>query len=154
MTRFFDPFRDFREFDLFRRDFDRLFDTWRTASPWRQGFLPGREPRSYPLVNMWEDSDNVYVEALAPGLDPDAVELSVMRNQLTISGEKKSTNGKIAPEHYHRTERAGGKFIRTFTLPGEVDDKKVQAQYKSGLLRVILPKAEVAKPRQIEVSVS
>ncbi len=149
--RFYDPFR---EFDVLRREIERAFDSARRGGTWRQSFLPGREPRGYPLVNMWEDTDNVYVEALAPGLNPESLELSVVRNQLTIAGEKVTTNGSIAPEKYHRTERAGGKFIRTFTLPAEVEDEKVQAEYKSGLLRVSLPKAEVAKPRQIAVSVS
>lgn len=149
--RFFDPFH---QLDALRREIDRAFDIARTGRPTTSGFLPGRGPRNYPLVNLGEDADNVYMEALAPGLDPDKLELSVMRNQLTLAGEKKGTNGGVPAEKYHRTERAAGKFIRTFSLPAEVDDSRIQAEYRSGILRVTLPKAETAKPRRIDVSVS
>jgi HSP20 family protein len=96
----------------------------------------------------------VYVEALAPGVDPASLSLSVLRNVLTISGEKRRVPGDIKPEAFHRSERATGKFIRNIELPVEVDENKVKADYENGLLMVTLPKAEQAKPKQISVQVA
>jgi len=80
--------------------------------------------------------------------------LTVVHNNLTISGEKKGPPEDIKPEAFHREERASGKFVRTITLPVEIDDSKVSAQYKNGLLLITLPKSEKAKPKQISVQVS
>ena len=79
---------------------------------------------------------------------------TVLRNQLTISGEKPAESGEVKAENFHRSERASGRFVRTFTLPTEVDDKKVSAEYRSGILTITLPKAEAAKPKKITVSVA
>jgi HSP20 family protein len=88
---------------------------------------------------------------MAPGLDPDAIDLSVVRNVLTISGEKRHHLEDIKPEAFQ--ERATGKFIRTIELPVEVDADQVKAEYKHGILMVTLPIAEAAKPKQISVQV-
>jgi HSP20 family protein len=142
-----------------RHDIDRAFEQvgWRNGR--RNGrtfptaFLPGHAARAYPLVNVSEDANALYVTALAPGLDPAAIELSVQDNRLTMAGEKPRVAADIQPEAFHRSERAAGKFVRTVTLPIDVEYEKVQADYKSGLLVVTLPKAEKAKPKQIAVSV-
>jgi HSP20 family protein len=94
------------------------------------------------------------VEALAPGVDPSTLNLNVQGNTLSISGEKRRVAGDVKPEAFHRSERATGKFVRHIQLPVEVDEHKVQADYKHGLLNVTLPKAEKAKPKQIAVQVS
>lgn len=150
MLTFWEPLR---ELDSLRRDFDRAFENVLTQGR-RNSFLPGRHPRSYPLVNISEDNDAIHVEALAPGIDPDQLQINVVRNQLTISGEKVATNGQVSAENHHRTERAGGRFTRSFTLPSEVDPDNVTAEYRAGILRLALPKTEAAKPRRIEVSVA
>jgi len=100
-----------------------------------------------------QDRDHVYIEALAPGLDPNAIDLSVVRNVLTISGEKRRHAEDIKPEAFHRNERAAGKFIRTIELPVEVNADQVKAEYKHGILMVTLPIAEAAKPKQISIHV-
>lgn len=147
----------FRELDSMRREFDRLFDEsgmGRIPLPlFRSAFLPGRAARAYPLLNLNEDRDTLYVEALAPGLDPESIDLSLVRDQLTLSGEKPGTNGNVKSDAYHRNERAAGRFTRTITLPAEVDSKKTTAEYKNGILRITMPKSEAAKPKQISVGV-
>lgn len=148
MMRFIDPFRDF---DQLRREIDRAFTNLGVDTRFRNAFLPGRAARAYPLVNMWEDADTVTIEALAPGVNPDSFDINVLRNQVTISGEKTRAPEDIKPEQYHRAERAAARFVRTLTLPGEVDDKRVTAEYRNGVLRLTLPKAEAAKPKKIAV---
>ena len=147
----------FREMEKLRSEFDRLFSTLGEWSfPFsRVSFLPGRAARQYPLVNISEDKDNYYIEAMAPGVNPKSVDLSVVNNRLTISGEKLMAGAgiEVSPESYHRSERAAGGFNRTVELPTEVDPDKVKADYKNGLLLVTLPKSEKAKPKQITVNV-
>lgn len=138
-----------------RREIDRAFEGFGFPEPtFRVAFLPARLARGYPLVNVHEDRDHLYVEAMAPGADPSSLNLTVVHNTLTISGEKKGTPGEVKPESFHREERATGKFVRTITLPVEIDDKNVKSEFKNGLLLITLPKAEKAKPKQISVQVS
>src|SRR5687767_3572447 len=147
-----------QEMERVRREIDRAFEQVGGRSGGRNdrtfptAFLPGRAARAYPLVNVSEDADALYVTALAPGLDPTAIQLTVQDNRLTIAGEKQRLAAEIQPEAFHRSERAAGKFVRTVTLPIDVEHEKVQADYKNGLLVITLPKAEKAKPKQIAVS--
>lgn len=145
-----------RELETLRRDIDRAFNNMgQTNNPrFRSAFLPGRAARQYPLVNLSEDRDHIYVEALAPGVDPASIDMSVVRNVLTISGEKRRLPEDVKPEAIHRSERAAGKFVRNIELPIEIDSEGVTAEYKHGLLRVTLPKAAAARPKQINVSVA
>jgi HSP20 family protein len=144
-----------QQMDALRQRIDRAFDDFGFQAPpfFRAAFLPGRMARAYPLVNLHEDNDNLYVEAMAPGIDPDSLNLVVVHNTLTISGEKKGPPDEIGTDAFHREERAGGKFVRTIALPVEIDDSKVNAEYKDGLLLVTLPKSERAKPKRINVQV-
>ncbi|MCL5110355.1 MAG: Hsp20/alpha crystallin family protein [Chloroflexi bacterium] len=147
-------YNPFGDIEVLRREIDRTFeDFWGGRQPrsWRVAFLPGQASRRYPLVNLYEDKDNFFVEALAPGIDPDSLELTVDNGVLTISGEKKEPQD-VAEEAYHRSERAAGKFARRVELSGTVDVDTVKADYKNGVLMITLPKAPEAKPRQISVS--
>lgn len=74
---------------------------------------------------------------------------SAMRDKLTISGEKAHID--VSEEKFHRSERAAGKFTRTIELPVPIDPEKVVAEYKLGILKITLPKADEAKPKQIEI---
>jgi HSP20 family protein len=149
-----------QEMHRLRHDIDRAFEQvgWRDGElngrTFPTAFLPGRAARAYPLVNMSENADAVYVTALAPGLDPAAVHVTVQDNRLTIAGEKPRVAAEIQPEALHRSERAAGTFVRSITLPIDVEHEKVQAEYTNGLLVVTVPKAEQAKPKQIAVSVA
>jgi HSP20 family protein len=146
----------FDEFEALRREVDRAFEQYGFGSPSTQqvAFLPGIGPRRYPMINLLEDKDNLYMEALTPGLDPQSLNVTVLQNRLTLSGEKSRLPGDAKPEAIHRNERASGKFVRTIDLPVEVGEEGVQAEYKNGLLVVTLPKAEKAKPKQISVKVA
>jgi HSP20 family protein len=143
--------------DTLRRDIDQAFER---AGPqftpmFRSAFLPGRGAREYPLINLYEDQNTVYLEALAPGADPKSFNISVVGNTLTISGEKPRVAGDVKPEAFHREERAAGKFVRSIDLPVEVDDNSnPKGEYRHGLLLLSLPKSEKAKPKQITVQVA
>jgi HSP20 family protein len=146
----------FQQMAALHREIDRAFDDFTPPMEpsFPMAFLPGRLARAYPLINLNEDKDQIYVEAMAPGLDPESLNLTVVHNTLTISGEKRGAPTEIPSEAFHREERASGKFVRTITLPVEIDDSKVTAEYKNGLLLITLPKSEKGKPKQINVQVS
>ena len=149
----FDPFRDM---EALRQEIDRAFQEAGLAAVGgrgRQAFLPGRGARQYPLVNIYDDGHAFRVEALAPGVDPATLDVTVVRNTLTIAGEKAGLKD-IPAERIHRSERAAGRFVRTVALPTEVDPDKVGAQYRNGLLLLTLPRAESARPRKIAVQAS
>jgi len=145
------------DMDRMRREMDRFLDEF--GSPgWslpfsRTSFLPGRAARGYPLLNIGEDGENIYVDALAPGVDPKTLDVSIKQNLLTLSGEKKALLSSVESTAVHRSERSDGLFSRSITLPMEVSVEKVKASYQDGLLKLTLPKAEAAKPRQIQVKV-
>jgi HSP20 family protein len=114
-----------------------------------------REPTAgvFPLINVTEDNDNYYVRAELPGLRADELNISVTGDTISISGERKlPVEDKKA--RYHRREREAGKFSRIVSLPTQVDTGKVQARCADGILTVVLPKAEAAKPKQIAVKAS
>jgi HSP20 family protein len=145
----------FREMDELRREVDRAFESFATGrrpGRWRAAFLPGYGARQYPLVNVHEDKDNLYVEALAPGVNPESLDLTIQGATLTISGEKRPSS-EVPAEAVHRSERSAGKFVRTVDLPYPVNDAGLAASYRNGLLLVTLPKHEAARPRQISVRV-
>jgi HSP20 family protein len=146
------PFFDMEDL---RREVDKAFEDFGvTQGPARRvAFLPGHSPRRYPLINLLDDKEHLYIEAVTPGIDPQSLNVSILRNRLTISGEKTRIPGDVQPEAFHRSERSSGKFVRTFDLPVEVDEEKIQAEYKNGLLIITVPKAEKAKPRRVDVKV-
>lgn len=143
----------FRELDALRREVDRLFsDFGRGSDPFRVAFLPGRTARGYPLLNVSEEAERLVVEAVAPGLDPDTINVSLKGRALVLSGEKKPLP-EIPREAYHRSERAAGRFVRTIQLDADIDAAHVEADYQDGILTILLPKSEQARPRQVEVKV-
>ncbi|MDR0842745.1 MAG: Hsp20/alpha crystallin family protein [Acidobacteriota bacterium] len=151
-----------RAFDFFddvarvRRELDQILGEGGSAWSFpfsRVSFLPGRATRAYPLMNIGEDKDNFYVDALAPGLETETLNVSVSGDQLMISGEKKPLPKSAQPELAHRSERSTGQFSRSLTLSTPVESECIEASYTDGVLKIKLPKVEAAKPRQIQVSV-
>ena len=105
----------------------------------------------YPALTVWEDVDNLYVEAELPGLELDDLEIYVSGgNLLSIQGERKQPEAGSGT--WHRQERGFGKFSRVYELPTEVDSDAVQATLKDGVLNATLPKRAEAKPRRISVT--
>jgi len=130
-----------------RDEMDRLFDL---SFPTRDtGIFSGWSP----ALDLWDDKDNFVVTVELPGMKKEDIGISVHDGVLTISGERKHEANQNEGETF-RSERYFGKFQRSLTLPTRVANKDVKATYKDGILTVTLPKAEEAKPRQIEVSVS
>ncbi len=153
----FATWNPWREMEALRREIERAFEQYAPDGddPQNRRFMPrDRFARSYPYMNVSEDKDHVYVEALAPGVDPDSLEITIVRDTLRVAGEKQPIRMEVKPEAYHRNERLAGKFIRAITLPVEVDGDKVSADYANGVLLIKLPKAEAAKPKQIEVKIA
>ena len=134
----------FEELERMKRQMDRLSEG-----------LSGRffrEPTAgvFPLINLTEDHDNYYVRAELPGIKAEDLDLSVTGNNLSIAGERK-ISAEDENGNYHRREREAGKFSRVINVPTQVDTTQVEAHSEDGILTVILPKAESAKPKQITV---
>jgi HSP20 family protein len=107
-----------------------------------------------PPVDIYESPHGeIVIKAELPGLDKKDIDLRVENNTLTIRGERKRQTD-VKDESYHRVERIHGTFSRSFSLPQTVDAGRVSADYKDGVLTVVLPVKEEAKPRQIQVKVN
>ena len=103
-----------------------------------------------PACDIFEDKDGIKIVMEVPGVKPDDVKLQIENNMLTIRGEKRQVAEEKA-DRVHRYERSYGSFERTFSLPSTVDGDRIEADISDGVLTVMLPKAEKARPRQIEV---
>ena len=137
----------FRHLSMLRDEIDRLFDTPLDAlTNSSQQFLNGW----LPSIDLHEEENQLVLKAELPGMNKEGIDISLHGDVLTLSGERKEETVHEKAEVY-RSERFLGKFQRTLTLPVTVNPNKVQASYKDGILTVILPKAEEAKPKQIEV---
>mgnify|MGYP003572331254 CR=1 FL=1 len=131
-----------------RRDLDRVFDTFWTGDQAPQNVRPWS-----PAIDISETPDAYLVAAELPGVEKQDVHVTVLENRLFIKGEKKQET-REEKQNVHRVERAYGAFSRSFDLPRAVEAEKITAAYKDGVLRVSVPKAEEAKPKQIEVNVN
>jgi HSP20 family protein len=143
----------FKELDNLRKEVDEAFRGAGYNRPFGPSFLSPVSTRRFPLVNFSEDEGHVYIEALVPGVDPQDVDLSVLRNTVTISGERKpfvEKEGQIV----HRSELGSGKFSRTLELPVDIDPNRVSAQCKDGIMQITLAKAEHAKPKKIAITLA
>ena len=107
--------------------------------------------RGFPLLNVWETEGSLHAEAEVPGLRMEDIEILVVGNELIIKGARPSPEHENEERVFHRRERGEGVFSRVVRLPVEIDAGKVGATLKDGILSVEMPKAEVAKPRKIEV---
>ncbi len=104
-----------------------------------------------PAVDMFESDDKVVIKAELPGLEKKDISLDLQNGVLTLKGERKSEN-EVKEENYYRREMSYGKFVRSFSLPVDVDADKIKAEFKNGLLTVEVPKPEGHKPKLIKVN--
>ena len=102
-----------------------------------------------PAVNAWEDETSYHVEAELPGFEEKDLNLTVLGDTLRLEGKREETHEENA-KVFHR-ERWSGEFSRTLRFPVDIDDAKVEARFKNGILTVTLPKAQAALPRRIEL---
>jgi HSP20 family protein len=128
------------------RDLGALFDGW-DLLPWTDSFP--RHADVYPALNAWADDDNLHVEAEVPGLGLADLQISVLGDELCLSGERRDVVDEGTT--YHRRERSVGAFRRVLQLPYAGDADKVDARLTDGVLTITLPKAESQRPRRIEV---
>lgn len=141
----FDPFRDLR---TLQDEVNRLFSTSYSRSFGDEGMARGAWA---PNVDIFENKDEIVLEAELPGMDREDFELTVENNVLTLRGERRFEKKEEAG-NFHRVERSYGAFSRSFTLPQSVASDGVTAEYKNGLLRVVLKKREEVKARRIEIA--
>lgn len=142
-----DPFRDM----LTLRDrMDRLFED--SLSRLRDSEEDIMHTTWSPAVDIYETAGSLVIKAEIPGVDKNDISVEVKDNSLYLKGERKFEKD-IKEENYHRMERSYGSFTRVFSLPTTVDQDKVKASFKNGVLEITIPKIEEAKPKQISVDV-
>ena len=105
-----------------------------------------------PPVDIYGTKDEVVLKVELPEINIKDVKINAENNVLSISGERKFSD-EVKEESYFRIERTYGPFVRTFTLPASVDATKISAKYKDGVLRLVLPKKEESKPRQVTLEI-
>ena len=106
----------------------------------------------YPAVDVLESKESYLIRAELPGMKREDINVEVKDGTLLLSGERKSEKPAEGVEYRH-VERSTAKFWRSFSLPETVKQDGIEATYKDGILEIRVPKAEEAKPRQIEISV-
>ncbi len=140
------PFDTFQNLRRLNSVLDEAFGSW----PFQQEGNGSITSAWNPACDVFEDGESVKIVAELPGVNPEDVKLSLENNVLTIRGEKKQ-EAEERNERVHRYERSYGSFERAFMLPSTVDAEKVSADYRNGILTVVVPKAERARPREIPV---
>ncbi|MFL6285917.1 MAG: Hsp20/alpha crystallin family protein [Pyrinomonadaceae bacterium] len=140
----YDPFRDLR---TLQDEVNRLFTTNLPRSFGDDGLARGAWT---PSVDIFENKDEIVLEAELPGMNREEFELTIENNVLTLRGERRFEKRDEA-DNYHRVERSYGSFTRSFTLPQTVSPENASAEYRNGVLRVVLHKREEVKARRIEI---
>ena len=139
-----DPFRDLSTLqDRMNRLFDDGGRTWRSDEP-------AATTSWSPAVDIFETEGEIVVKAELPGMDRKDITLNLEKNVLTLKGERRFEK-ETKDENYHRIERSYGTFSRVFSIPATVDEENIRADYKDGVLKIVLPKKELAKPKQIRI---
>ncbi len=142
------PWRPFTELSTFRREMDRLWDSFFGERPlariWEREWAPS--------LDLSETKDNFVVKAEVSGMDAKDINISLTGDLLTIKGEKKQEREE-KEENYHLVERSYGAFSRSVRLPAEVESDKIEASYKNGILRITLSKSEKVKAKEVKIKV-
>lgn len=140
-----------REMMRLDKEFSRLFDFFTNR-------FDRREDREFenavwsPFTDIAEDENQYTLKLDLPGIKKSDVKISFDNGTLTVSGERKEEKEE-KNKKYHRIERAYGSYYRSFTLPSKIKEDKISAEFSDGILTIEVPKADEAKPREIEVKV-
>jgi HSP20 family protein len=140
-----DPFRDL---GILQERMNRVFED-AAVRGWKNE-EPSATTSWSPAVDIYETDSEIMVQAELPGVDRKDIALQLENNVLTLKGDRrfeKETN----QENYHRIERSYGGFSRAFTIPTIVDEDKIRADYRDGILKIALPKKEQVKAKQIKI---
>lgn len=135
------------DFYQMQREMNRLFDEFYQQSKGEEEHVGATWS---PNVDIVEHDQEILLVAELPGVSKKDIKLSVSKGVLTLSGEKPAPD-LTKDDCYHCTERFFGTFERKFTLPTMVAEDKIKADFKDGLLKISLPKAEEAKPKEISI---
>lgn len=144
-----------KELEDMRRDMERLFEEF---------FEPMRRRRRWwgrpvsggvmiPNIELYDRKNEIVLKAEIPGVDKKDIDLTITENSLTIKGETKRTE-EVKEEDFYASEISYGSFSRTIPLPVDVESDKAKATYKDGILEIVIPKKEEAKPKEIKVDVA
>ena len=139
------PWRPLRELSNLRREME---DIWGNLAGERE-FLPMRE-EWMPALDVSETKDSLIVKAEIPGMEPKDIDISISGDLLVLKGEKKQKTEE-KKENFHRVETRYGAFSRTIRVPVSVDSEKIEASYDKGVLKIVLPKKEEIKAKQIKI---
>ena len=149
------PWRPFMDLTRRESEMDRMMEDFfgRSMRPWWPArWLRGDGEITAPVVDVYEEKDEVVVKAELPGLDKKDIEVNISDSELILKGEKKKEE-KIDEENYYKCERSYGAFLRSVELPTDVQADKVKASFKNGILEIRLPKTEEAKTKEIKVKI-
>jgi HSP20 family protein len=134
-----DPFRELNMFPVrFGRFLDKDWEKAMSTTAWN------------PSVDIFENDSDIVVKVEAPGMNAKDFDLRIENNVLMVKGER-TFEKETKEENYHRVEREYGSFSRSFALPTAVKEDKVTAEYKDGILKIVLPKKEEVKPKSIKI---
>jgi HSP20 family protein len=134
-----DPFRELNMFPVrFGKFLDKDWERAISTTAWN------------PSVDIFENDSDIVVKVEAPGMNAKDFDLRIENNVLMVKGERKFEK-ETKEENYHRVEREYGSFSRSFALPTAVKEDKVTADYKDGILKIVLPKKEEVKPKSIKI---
>ena len=141
-----DPFRDLLSI---QDRMNRLFEQTLSRSRSEEGIAASTWT---PAVDIYETPETIVLKAELPGLSREDIEIQIRDNALTLKGERRFAKD-VQQENYLRIERAYGAFQRSFTLPATIQQDKIRAVFRDGVLELTLPKAEEAKPKKIAIEV-
>jgi HSP20 family protein len=141
-----DPFRDLISI---QDRMNRLFEQTLSRSRGEEGVSATTWT---PAVDIYETADTIVMKAELPGVVREDIQIQINENTLTLQGERRFAKD-VQEENYLRLERAYGGFHRSFTLPATVQQDKIRALFKDGVLELVLPKAEDSKPKRISIEV-
>lgn len=149
----FNPARELLDLE---REFNRMFNSFgnRFGLTKKDGKDDEYENAVWvPLTDVAEDNDNYYLKADLPGIKKEDVKISYSDGSLSISGER-SQEKETKDKKFHRIERSYGKYYRSFSIPNEIKEDKIKAEFTDGQLNITIPKAEEVKPKEISIKVN